>query len=122
MVITTTTLNAIRDAAIDYINDNFTHIAVGDNNTTPSPSDTALGNEFLRKTFQETDTLTPGQIILSMRISTTEGNGNTIKEVGVFDAGAGGNMATRNLTTEYAKTSSKEVWIDVTIVATALNG
>ena len=114
MAIPTGTQNNIRDDAASYISSTFTHIAVGDDNTTPTTGDTTLGNELLRIAFTDTTGPTNGVYTMSMRISTTQLNGNTIREIGVFNAASGGTMLTRLLTTEYAKTSDKEVWIDVT--------
>jgi len=113
MVVTDTAQDDIRDDAIAYIQSTFTHIAVGDDNTTPVGGDTTLGNELKREVFVETSGPTNGVYVMSMRLSTTELNGSTIKEVGIFDASSGGTMLCRLLTTEYAKTSDKEVWIDV---------
>lgn len=113
MVVTTIALNNMRDASVATINNNYTHIAVGTVNTAPAVSDTALGGEVLRKPFQETTGPTGGVLTTSMRISTTEANGNTLVEIGVFDESSGGTMASRNLITSLAKDNTKEVWIDI---------
>jgi len=121
MVTSNTILTTIKGSALDAF-DAYTHIAVGDDNTTPTASDTALGNEVLRKTFEESvKNLGAGTYLFEIRVALTEANGSTIKEIAVFDAASGGNLATRNLTQEVVKTSDKEVVIDVQVTITANN-
>ncbi len=121
MVLTTYELNLMRDQAINHLNTNFTHIAIGSGTTTPSISDTALTTETLRKPFQETTGPTSGVYTMSMRIAPSEANGTNIEEIGVFDDSSSGNNALHKLTTSYAKTNTKEVWIDIQVTITAAN-
>ena len=120
MTLTNTALAAIRDAAATHLDTTYTHAAVGDDATAEDATDTTLGNEQLRKTFQETTGPTAGVWTASMRIATTEDNGNNIKEVGIFDDPTTGTMLNRKLTTVFAKTASDEVWIDVEFTVTAV--
>ena len=88
-----------------------TYVAVGSDNSTPQPSDTTLGNEFIRKARQEYTELN-ASVIVSGYLDSTEGNGNTATESGTFDASSGGNMKTKFLVEPLVKTDSKELWID----------
>ena len=112
MVNTTNFLNTIKTAVRTSIIAEGTHIAVGDDNTTPTVGDTALGNELTRKARQE---YTEGgsDVIISLFLSSTESNGNALKEVGLFDAAAAGTLLERNTFTVINKTTSIEVWIDI---------
>ena len=122
MVVSNTILDAIKTNALDQF-DSYTHIAVGDDNTAATAADTALGNEFFREAFIDSVKDTgAATYTFSIQLGLTEGNGNTLREVGVFDAAAAGNMALRTvLPTEFAKTADKEVWIDVAVSIAAKN-
>lgn len=112
MVNTTAFLNTIKTGVLADVVANATHMAVGTDNTSAVPGDTALGAEVTRKAIQE---ITQGasDVIVSLFLNSTESNGNELKEVGVFDAASSGNMLERNTFTTISKTSSLEVWIDV---------
>ena len=112
MVNTTGFLNTIKSGSQDTIITNATHMAVGDDNTTPTVGDTALGNELTRKTIQET-TKGISDVIISLFLNSTESNGNSLKEVGMFDDPSSGNLLERSVFTTISKTSSIEVWIDI---------
>lgn len=121
MVVTTYQLNQMLDAVVSSF-DNYTHIAVGSVNTPPAITDTTLAAEIIRKTFQTSEKVVAnGTYTFAMRLATSEANGYTIREIGVFDASSGGTMALRTLTTELAKTSDVEVWIDVTVAVEVAN-
>lgn len=110
MVVTQISLDAILSQVITGIDTTYTHIAVGDDNTTPVVGDTALGNETFRDVFlQDGTTLTT--FFAEIFLDTTENNGNDIKETGIFDAGAGGNMFNRSLTNVITKTVNVEAFI-----------
>lgn len=112
MVNTTGFLTTIKAAVRASIIAEGTHMAVGDDNTTPTVADTALGNELTRKALQEYTEGT-SDVIVSLWLGSTESNGNALKEVGLFDAAADGNLLERNIFAVINKTSSIEVWIDV---------
>ena len=112
MVNTTTLLSTIKTGVLTTISGASTHLAVGTGTTTATAADTSLETEVTRKARQEITTGT-SDIIVSLFLNSTEGNGNSLTEVGVFDAGAAGNMAERDTFTAIAKTSSIEVWMDV---------
>lgn len=112
MVNTTGFLSTIKTAVKAAVVSNATHMAVGDDNTAPTVGDTTLGNELTRKARQEYTEGT-SDVIISLFLNSTESNGNSLKEVGMFDAGAAGNLLERNTFTTISKTSSIEVWIDI---------
>jgi len=101
-----------------------THVAVGDDNTTPVVGDTALGNEtYIEARFRAF--ANSNSFIIDLRLDTTENNGNTIAEHGVFDAASGGNLISRDLTTAFNKTASNESFYrntyNLTVTNTNLN-
>ena len=112
MVNTTGFLNTIKTAVKDSVVAEGTHVAVGDDNTTPTAGDTALANELTRKARQETTEGT-SDVIISLWLSSADSNGNALKEVGLFDASSNGNLLVRDIVTVINKTSSIEVWIDI---------
>lgn len=120
MVLTNDLLTSLRSNIKDDIETDITHIAVGDDNTSPSSGQTDLVSETFRSAVDSTDkTSIIDEITSSMTILTTENNGNTIKEVGGFDDSSGGSMAFRNvLGTVINKTSDISVQIDTVIAIT----
>lgn len=112
MVNTTTFLNSIKAAIRAGIVSDASHVAVGDDNTTPTAGDTVLGNELTRKARQEYTEGT-SDVIISLFLNSLESNGNALKEVGMFDASSGGNLLQRNIFTTINKTTGLEVWIDI---------
>lgn len=112
MVNTTAFLGVIKTAVQTATVAAGTYLAVGDNTTTPTSADTTLGNEENRKARQESTTGT-SNVVLSLWLGSSDSNGDNLKEVGVFDAAVAGNMMMRATFTTIAKTSSKDVWIDV---------
>ena len=100
---------------------NITHIAVGDDNTAPTTSDTALGNETYREALFDPITTTPVSVSATMFMDVTENNGNDIKETGTFNAGAGGTMYNRALTNVIAKDATNEVFIEINFLFSSVN-
>lgn len=88
-------LTDVGDVAYDYV-------AIGSDNTTPSVSDTALGNEIKRKAgigTRVTTTYTNDTAKLVATFSSADGlSGNsTIWEVGMFNQSTGGTMLFRQV-------------------------
>ena len=84
-------------------------MAVGDDNTTPTVSDTTLGNETYREAIFKSSS--GGSFVAwDLKLDTTENNGSTIKEVGTFTASSGGTMYTRNLSSSFDKDSTNEAY------------
>jgi len=112
MVNTTGFLTTIKSGVLDTVIASATHLAVGDDDTAAVAGDTALGNELTRKARQEY-TRGASDIIISLYLNSLESNGNSLKEVGMFDAVSAGNLLERNTFTTISKSSAIEVWIDV---------
>lgn len=112
MVNTTNFLSVIKTSVKNSVIANSTHLAVGDDNTTPTVGDTALGNELTRKARQEYTEGT-SDVIISLFLNSAESNGNALTEVGMFDAASSGTLLERETYTVINKTSSLEVWIDI---------
>lgn len=113
MTMNSTFLGEIRANTKTYISTEVTHIGVGDDSTTPTPTDSALGNETFIDAVDDTDTSQTGKAVMSLRIATTENNGNDIDEVAAFDAASGGNLKSRDVITTISKTSDIQVYIDL---------
>jgi len=84
----TTLLTQLRSDVKDDIEALLLFVALGDDNTTPTVSDTALGGELFRKAIVSTDKSAADTIIVSGRIESTEANNNSVKEIGWFDTGS----------------------------------
>ena len=106
-------LGEIRANTKTFISNEVTHIGVGDDGTTPTAADSALGNQTFIDAVDDTDTSQTGKAIMSLRIATTENNGDDITEVGAFDAASGGDLKSRDVITTIAKTSDIQVYIDL---------
>lgn len=123
MVITNSGLEQAKEFALDYF-DNFLYMAIGDSNTSESPTLSSLGNELVRD---------PSDIIVKdlgndtydfeCSFELSDGAGSTIREAGIFDASSSGNMGFRKvLPIEVNKTSSFELVIKLRVTITAENG
>jgi len=117
MVLTNTLLNDIKQQVKNRIINTHTYGAIGTGTTSASATDTALESEVLRKARQEYTEGTD-DVTISTWIASTEANGNTISEHGIFDASSGGNMWNRFVFTGISKTSDIELWFDVQITIT----
>lgn len=109
MVITTNALNSAIADTITEFESLFSHMAVGTDGTVALVTDTALGGETIREVlFKESTTAT--EIRVDIRLDTADNNGNTQREVGVFNQASGGTMYVRDRTTVFAKTNAKEAY------------
>ena len=115
MVLTSTLLTEVRDDIKDQLETLFTHGAVGTASPTPAASDTALGGEVFRDSIDDFDKSVSNAVTASLRISTTEANGETLRENGWFNASSGGDMWTRNTFSAINKTSDVQLFLDTTI-------
>lgn len=107
------------------IDEDVTHLAVGDDSTTPQTSDTTLTNEVFRKTvtdYSQTD----NELLASTFIESSEANGNTIREVGLFagglapgDTGYPDRMWNHSVIADIVKDDTRTITIDVTLTFTA---
>jgi len=97
------------------------HIAIGDSDPSTSSSDTSLDNEVGR--FRYTNASTNGaDLVVEVFIDSTELNGNTIAECGVFTGEASDSNAAMlnhaDISPNVSKTSSKVVTVEVTLTWT----
>lgn len=107
--------NLIVDAGLNLVRDMIlgtgltpSHIAIGLSATAPAAGDTTLGSEVFRGLITRrtaNDKLANMQLFLD----TTSGNGNTLKEAGIFTRSSGGTMLSRVTYPEIVKTSSLTV-------------
>jgi len=98
----------------------MTHGAVGTGTNTPVAGDTALQSELLRKSLTVTTNPSTGKAHLEFVVDYSEGNGNTLTEVGIFNAASAGTMLLRKLfTNSIAKTSDMKVTVVVETTITA---
>ncbi len=112
MVITSLLKTELRDVAAAEIVTEFTHGAIGTDNTAPTTGDTTLGTEVFRDAI-DASTNSGGIVTSSLRVLATEANGNAIAEYGWLDAAALGNLWTRNTITAINKTSDIQLYLDV---------
>ena len=115
MVLTTTYLNLSRDAIKNITVTEFTHGAIGTGTTPPTAGDTALETEVFRDVLDEVNTSATSSFTVSLRILTTEANGNNLTEVGYFDDPSAGDMMIRNVFTAIVKTSDFQVFLDAKV-------
>lgn len=118
MVLTTSLVTQISSDIQTDLEALFTHGAVGSDTTIPTSGDTALGSEDFRDAIDSFDTSSSDKITASLRILTTENNGNSIAEFGWFNAAGAGTMWSRNTMTAIAKTSDIQVYLDTAIAIT----
>lgn len=112
MVNTTTFFTAVKTNIQALVLTKATHIAAGTGSTTPTPADTTLDTETLRNARQDDSTGT-SDVVVSLFISSVQGNGTSLVEVGAFDDASSGDMMNRALITLVGKTASIEVWVDI---------
>lgn len=119
MVVPQAFIDTITTQIADQFETDLSHMAVGDDDTTPVDTDTTLGNETYREAmFSESSTT---EYRAELFLDTTENNGNDIKEAGLFTAGAGGDMYARALINVINKSTSIEVFIEYVIKFSIIN-
>lgn len=101
----------------------LTHIAIGNSNTPVSSTQTQLGNEIIRKELHpnpdvkcETILEDNNKVIYSIFLSDAEGNGEIIREIGLFAESDTNFMVSRALIGNLSKTSSVEFTIKYKII------
>jgi len=78
-------VNDGRDEIRNKLKEIISQMKVGTDGTTPSKTDTALGNAVYTDSTSESDGGI-GVAEFSIRLGSGDGNGNTLKEVGTFDS------------------------------------
>lgn len=96
------------------IDTNFTYLGYGTGTTNPTSSDTALATAIGVRTARQELTTGASSSTAGFFLPSTTANGNTITEIGVFDASTGGSMQLRaTLDVPITKTSDVELWSDI---------
>ena len=112
MTNTTTFLSTIKTSVQATVLTSSTYLATGTGTTASTAADTTLETELIRKARQESSTGT-SDVVVSVFLGSTEGNGSDHTEVGAFDAAASGNMMNRVVFPAINKTSAIDLWIDI---------
>jgi hypothetical protein len=113
--------NTGRNELVSWLNGSAatapTHMAWGTGTTTPTKADTALATETVRNAL--TSKLPGSQEIQFEGILTSaQGNGTTIAETGLFNAGAAGDLFARQTFAGIAKTLALEIQTTVILTLT----
>ena len=90
------------------------HVAWGSDDSSPAVTDTTLGSEVVRISVDSTST-SDKQVQFSATLSSTQGNGNTLKELGLLNAASGGTLFSRDIFTAVDKDSSIELKSVITV-------
>ena len=116
---------AINLDATQTLEEDVTHLAVGDTDTDAVSSNDTLNNEVFRKgvtDYAQTD----NELLASTFIDSTEANDNTLREVGLFagglepgDAGFPDRMWNHSTIAAIEKDDTRTITIDVTLTFTA---
>lgn len=106
--------DAALDLMRDLVYDAVTHGAVGTSDAALGGAQTALDAEVFRDSLAA-KTKQSKALVLKLVLGSQQANGQTLLEIGVFDALSGGVMHARGLPTEVEKTSSVSVLYTVTI-------
>ena len=89
------------------------HMAVGTGTAAPIATDTTLQTEVLRKAISAKSKGTDGKFTLELDLTTAEGNGSTLTEIGTLNAAAAGDLLNRLVYTGIAKTSAFELKYEI---------
>lgn len=84
-----------------------THMAWGDSSTAASATDTSLASEIERNELTSERNARTVEYISTL--NTTEANGSTIQEVGMFNAATNGTIFSRSIISPISKNSTFEI-------------
>lgn len=108
-LVTTAGRNMLRDFLANTGVAGITHYALGTSATAATLADTALGAEVLRTTVAIWNTAS-ASLEVRFYLGSTQGNGSTLAEAGLFNAASGGSMYARYvLASPIVKTSAVAV-------------
>ena len=114
MVITTKT----KELLVSFLGGNTetapTHIAFGTTTTTPNEENITLGTENIRLTTTDTSA-TGKEISFSTTLASTQASGETLAEMGLFNANSAGTMFVHSTYTDITKTTSFEIQATITM-------
>lgn len=107
--VVTAGLNLLRDLLSGVVATPLTYFGYGTDNTSVTLADVALNAQVARDTITSF-TSDNGQLTVKYYLASTAGNGNTIKEIGLFTASVAGTMYARYvLESSVVKTSAVAV-------------
>lgn len=105
-------LNVLRDllegTLADVASGTASHVAVGGGSTAVSAGQTALVDELHRAARSAADT-SDATLTVSLFVTSSQLNGETLQEAGLFTASSGGTMLARVVHAPIVKTSSLQV-------------
>lgn len=110
MPVTVNLQNNVVSDSISTLSSTITHMATGDDDTTPVVSDNVLGNETYREAINNSSTTNisySGDTLQDI----TENNGNDIDEIGLFDDPSSGDMYIHTLSNTIEKDGNTEAFI-----------
>lgn len=90
------------------------YIAVGTGTTAEAATQTALTTELARSAVAVATVNGSTDITYSAFFTSTQVGGQTVREIGIFDAAAAGNMLTRSLKTQ-AVASNNGLIVEITV-------
>jgi hypothetical protein len=102
----------IKDYLLDELNTKYTHFAVGTGTTPASDNDTTLENEVFRDVIDSV-VISGDTVVYKCKIETSELNGQSISEIGIFDADTDGEMLCRLTFNPITKDENIEIWLEV---------
>ena len=113
-------LNKIRDALTGSTVTWPTHIGIGTGSTPVTASDAALVTEVYpygssRSLISSATNTITKKAVYQLSLLPAQANGNSLKEVGAFNAATGGTMTNRMVHNQIIKTSSFELIYQITI-------
>lgn len=100
------------------LEEDVTHLAVGDDDTAPVTSNSSLNNEVFRKSVTD-HSQTDNELLASTFIDSSEANGNTFREVGLFAGTDPARMWNHSTIADIEKDDTRTITIDVTLTFTA---
>jgi hypothetical protein len=116
--------NTTVDGLHEYIVDNLdpsqsvdldaSHLAVGTGTTQPASGNSSLNNEVFRVATTD-DSDNGATLFTSTFLDTSEANGNTLEEVGLFTASSGGTLLNHSLISSITKDDETTATIDVSL-------
>ena len=114
-MITNAGLNLLRNWMYGDSVNPLSHIGIGTGTSTPQVTETDLVTSILRKAFTSQVKGSDGIATYEMTLLTSEGNGNTLAEVGIFNAVSSGDMLNRITHIGIDKTSDIELKYEIEI-------
>lgn len=105
-------LSSVNTYIQNALNANMLYVDFGTGTTPVTSSDSVMEASVVRNPRQQI-TIMANDVIVSGFLGSGQANGSSITEIGVFDASTSGNMQEHALITAIAKTSGKEIWVDI---------